>query len=141
MKTITTLDQIRAQAEPNIIEIPGFRPGATISVAVRMVDLTPHILETGIGNPLVAVAAKKAREGKSKAQIEKEMEQMEQESSGQGMDMQALLPALEAIVQEALVEPTYEEIVTIRPMTLDQKMAIFTYATGDARELISFRGE
>ena len=135
-KQVTSLEEIRAQAEPEIIEIPGFRPGATISVAVQMVDLTPFILETGVGNPLLAVAMKKAQEGKTKEEIEQEVEQ----EAGNGLDMKALMPAVDAIVKEALVQPSWEEITAIHPLTLDQKLAIFNHATGDTGRLASFRG-
>lgn len=133
-RKVTSLDEIRKQAEPEIIEIPGFRPGTTINVAVRMVDLTPYILETGIKNPLLAVVQKKTQEGKSKEEIAREVEK---EVNG-GIDVKAIMPAIDAVVEEALVEPTYREITSIRNLTLEQKLAIFDYATGGGA-LISFR--
>lgn len=133
-RKVTSLDEIRKQAEPEIIEIPGFRPGTTISVAVQAVDLTPYILETGISNPLMAIIQKKAQEGKSREEIAKEIEK----KASEGIDINKLLPAVDALVEEALVEPTYKEITAIHKLTLDQKLAIFDYVTG-GNNLVSFR--
>jgi len=133
-RKVTSLDEIRKQAEPEIIEIPGFRPGTTINVAVQAVDLTPFILETGISNPLMAIIQKKTQEGKSKEEIAKEIE----DKASKGININKLLPAVDAIVEEALVNPTYKELTAIRKLTLDQKLAIFDYATG-GNALISFR--
>ena len=133
-KRVTSLDEIRKQAEPEVIEIPGFRPGTTINVAVKAVDLTPFLLETGISNPLMAIVQKKTAEGKGKEEIAQEIE----EKASEGIDTNKLLPAIDAIVKETLVQPTYEEITAIRDLTLDQKLTIFEYATG-GNPLISFR--
>lgn len=137
-KRVTSLDEIRAQAEPDVITIPGFKPGATINVAIRMVDLTPYILETGVGNPLIAVAVKKAQEGKTKEEISREVEQ---EATRKVLDLKTMIPAIDAVVKEALVQPTWDEITAICPLTLDQKIAIFNHATGDIGGLSSFRGK
>ncbi len=121
---VTNLEEIRAQAAPQVIEIPGFRPGATIRVAVRLVDLTPHLLEAGIGNPLLAAAREKAGE-KPEASI----------------DFGRLAPVLEAVAKEALAEPTYEQIYAVAPLTLQQKLAILNHVMGGIAEMRSFRGE
>jgi len=138
-KRVTSLDEIRAQVEPEVIEIPGFKPGAVINVAVRSVELTPHLLRVGIGNPLLDAAVKKAKEGKSLPEIEQELEAEVDKVKERTMD--SILPIIDAVVKEALVEPTWDEIASIQPLTLSQKMAIFNYAVGDVVALRSFRGE
>jgi len=130
-KTVTPLDEIRAQAEPEIIEIPGFRPGAVINVKVRLLDLTPKLLQLRIGNPLLAEVQKLAQDGMGKDEIAAKLD-----SGGNIADM---LPMLDEISREALVEPAYDEITSIHPLTLAQKMKIFSYITG-AEELSPFRG-
>lgn len=137
-KRVTTLEEIRQQAMPEIIEIPGFKPGTTINVAVRLVDLTPYLLELDIGNPLYEIAVKKAKTGGSKEDIIKEIQNETQKT---GIDLKKILPILDAVVREALVQPTYEEITAIVPLTLEQKFAIFDYAIGEVEELTSFRGQ
>lgn len=119
---VTSLDEIRAQAAPQVIEIPGFKPGATIRVAVRPVDLTPHLLQAGIGNPLLAAVR---GEG----------------AAPQEADMTKILPVLDAVAREALAQPTYDELMAICPLTLPQKLAILNHALGGIAELQSFRGE
>lgn len=133
---VTSLDDIKAQLAPDIIEIPGFKPGTTINVRVKAVDPTPYILSTNLTNPLMAIATQRAKEGKSQADIKKELEQKVSEGK---MDFEALMPALDAVAKEALVEPTYEEITRIHPLTVFQKMAILDYALGDVAGLASFR--
>lgn len=125
--SVTSLDEIRAQAAPQVIEIPGFKKGTTIKVAVRVVDLTPHLLEAGIGNPLLAVVRGKG----------------EGEGEGQERDVSVarLLPVLDAITKSMLACPTYDEIVAICPLTLDQKLTLAAHALGGIQELASFRGE
>ena len=142
-KRVTSLEEIRAQAEPELVDIPGFRPGTTITVALRPVDLTPHLLAAGVRNPLLGAAMKRAQEGKTKEQIEAEIEAdvQKQAEIGFGSSLEAYLPAIDAVVKEALVEPTWEQITAIRPLSLTQKIEIFNKATGDVKILQSFRGK
>ncbi len=142
-KRATTLDEIRAQAEPEVIEIPGFRPSTTINVAVRPVDLTPHLLTVGVENPLLEIARKKAQDGMTKEEIEADMsaEIERRAGEGAGRDLVSFLPVVDTICKEALVEPAWDQISEICPLTLNQKMAVFNWAMGDAKELQSFRGQ
>ncbi len=143
-RRVTSLDEIRAQAEPDIIKIPGFKPGTTINVAVQPVDLTAPMLETGIGNPLLAVVEQKTRElrGRAPGEAVKEIRAAVEEAAKQEeFRVEDILPAIDAICKEALVEPTWDDIIAIRPLTLEQKLAIFDYATGGAEALIPFREE
>jgi len=102
------------------------------------------MLATGIGNPLLAIVEQKARELRDRSPEEAMQgarQAVEAEIARQGMDVNNLLPAIDAICQEALVEPTWDDITAIRPLTLEQKLAIFDYATGGIDELQSFRGK
>jgi len=132
IKQVTTIDEIRAQAEPEVIEIPGFKAGAVIHVAVRMLDLTPKLLQLRVGNPLLAEAQKLAQEGLSKEDIAKRIDS----GGSMGADMVQLL---DEVTREALVAPTYEEITAICPMTFAQKLKVFHHVTGEP--LLPFRGE
>jgi hypothetical protein len=125
-RKVTSLAEIKKQTEPVIIDIPGFKPGAVINVAVQPVDLTPHMLEAGIGNPLV---------------ISKRFEQTGGIEFGEELSMAKILKVLDAIIKEALVEPKYEDVMAVAPLTLTQKMAIFGYVIGDVTDLASFRGQ
>ncbi|AEE95285.1 hypothetical protein [Mahella australiensis] len=116
-----SLEELKQLAQPDIIEISGFKPGETITIAVKMVDLTPYLLELNIGNPVID------NKGKTDTGIE--------------LQIKDIVPILDEVVKEAMVQPTYGEFVSITPMTFDQKLQIFNYAMGDLERLSSFRQE
>ncbi|MGV8164649.1 MAG: hypothetical protein ACLKAK_07315 [Alkaliphilus sp.] len=118
---VTPINEIKIQAEPEVITIPGFRSGATINVAVRMIDLTPKLLTLGIGNPLLAKAQDLAKEGLSQEEIAEKL------GSGEQSDVTSMISLLDEIAKEALASPTYEEIMAIHPLTLPQKLKILSY--------------
>ena len=123
-KRVTSLEEIRAQLAPEIIEIPGFRPGTVICVAIRPVDLTPQLLEHGVGNPLLAAIPEATQPDSLRSAKER---------------LEALMPLLDAVARAALVEPTYDQLTEIHPLTLEQKLAIFDAAGMGAAFLTSFR--
>jgi hypothetical protein len=135
---VTPIDEIRAQAEPDIIEIPGFRPGTTINVAVQPVlRLTPRLLAAGLVNPLIGSIREQAKTGAKAEDLERE--------AGVAIDEKgadAFLGFLDLIAQEMLVEPTYDQIAAIHPLTLEQELAIANHVLGnlgDLEALASFR--
>lgn len=131
-KRVTSLDDIRAQTEPQIVELPGFREGTYIYVKLRMVDITPRLMELRIGNPLLAEAQKMAKDGLTREEIAGRLDH-----SAGAKDM---LPLLDEIAKESMVDPTHAEITAIHPLTLMQKVKVFEYATG-VGDLLPFRGE
>lgn len=132
-RRVTSLEAIREQAQPDIVEIPGFRPGTTIHVAVRPVDLVPRLLELGIANPLVNAALAGDQDGQG-------AEPMVESAETLWEKLRKLEPILDEVAKQALVEPTYEEITAIRPLTTQQKMMILEHAM-NTRALRSFRGQ
>lgn len=139
-KKITPLEDIRVQAEPEVITIPGFRPATTINVQIRYVDLTPAILSTNISNPLLALAYQRAREGKTEAEIAAEINS---KHSSPDKDAAQVLQALTVLAEQALVSPTYKELTAIAPLNAEQLAAIYLYMLyGERGEgLSSFRTE
>jgi hypothetical protein len=134
------LDEIRSQLEPELVDIPGFKPGSFITVLVRCVDLTPHLLQIGLGNPLLDPVLKKANEVQNKG---KPIEAVVTEvvSADPRRSLEQVMPIVDAVVKESLVSPTLEEISEIHPLSWAQKSAIFQKAVGDLRILRSFRGK
>lgn len=126
-KRVTSLEEMKLQARGQIVKIPGWSPGMTVNVRVRRVDLTAMIAAAGaLPNVLAAALAKKDPSGEVPAPTPE--------------DIEKLLPVLDAVAREALVEPTYEQIVReVAPLTLDQKVAIFDAALGEVKALQSFR--
>lgn len=139
-KIVTSLTEIREQLQPEIITIPGFRPGTTLNVRVRYVDLTLAILETNISNPLIALAYQRAREGKNREEIEAEINQGAENPAAEA---EKVLKSLNALAKEALVEPTYDELIGVAPLTTEQLAAIYLYMLyGERGEgLVPFRGK
>ncbi|MBT9156847.1 MAG: hypothetical protein DDT37_01838 [Firmicutes bacterium] len=123
-KTVTSLDIIQSQAAPEVITIPGFRPGTVINVRIKYVDLTTAILETNISNPLLALAYQQAREGKSRQEIEDEVNR---QSDTPAADAERVLASLSTLAQQALVEPTYEQLTAIAPLNAEQLAAVYLY--------------
>lgn len=135
---VTSLDEIRAQAEPDIVEIPGFRPGTVICVKLRLLDLTPKLLEMQGNNALLAEAVNKVKDAKKDGK--QTIDELKQEIAGEidrSSFAEGILASMDDIAKEALVEPTYEEITAIQPLTLVQKATIFNYVMGE--DLLPFR--
>lgn len=128
---VTSLEEIRVQTEPEIVELPGFRAGTVINVKLRMIDLTPKLLELRVSNPLLAEAQKLAQEGVPKDQIAGKLDTS---------SLTEIAPLLDTVAQEALMEPTYQEIMAIHPLTLAQKLKIFSSVLGEDL-LLPFRSE
>ncbi|MBT9156893.1 MAG: hypothetical protein DDT37_01884 [Firmicutes bacterium] len=124
VKKVTSLDEMREQVEPEVITIPGFRPGTLINVKIKYVDLTTAILATNISNPLIALAYQQAREGKSRQEIEDEVNR---QSDTPAADAERVLASLSTLACQALVEPTYEELISIAPLNTEQLAAIYLY--------------
>ncbi len=129
---ITTLDEIREQTKPRVVELPGFCEGTSVNVKLRIIDLTPRLMKLRIGNPLLAEAQKMAKDGMSQSEIAVRLDN--------SLMLEEMLPLLDEVAKEALVVPTYVDIISIYPLTLAQKLKIFEYATG-LDDLRSFRSE
>lgn len=139
-KKVTPLSEVLEQLKPEVITIPGFRPGSTLNVKVKYVDLTLAILETNISNPLIALAYQRAQEGKTRAEIEAEINKG---SENPVAEAEKVLKSLNALAKEALVEPTYDELTGVAPLTTEQLAAIYLYMLyGERGEgLAPFRGK
>lgn len=133
----TSLDEIRAQSQPYLLELPGFKPGTSINVIVRPIDITSTLLEAGISNPLMGRVMEKVRQGHSKEDI---AEDIAADAENKGSALASMVPMLEQVARDALVEPTYEEITTITPLTLAQQLKILEAVSGDDT-MSSFRDE
>lgn len=133
---VISLEQIKERAKGTVLEIPDWIPGKTIYVRVRAIDVTPHLMKAGtIPNELKAVAVE-AFEGKDGTKVVEDMSNSELASN-----ISKLMPVLDAIVEEALVEPKYSEVQKVYPLTLAQKMAIFNFVLSEVEDLKPFRKE
>ncbi|WPD20177.1 hypothetical protein [Thermaerobacter composti] len=129
---VITLEEIRQRARGEIVDLPDWDGQGTIRVRLRKVDLTPVILQHNFLPNALKVKVQEAFEGKPPRPAP---------APEVDLDLHKLMPALDAIAKEALVEPTYEQITEILPLTLTQKLAILEWVTKDLKALESFRGE
>lgn len=129
---VISLDEIRQRAHGQVIEIPDWDGRGTIKVRVRKIDITPIILRAGVIPNSLKVKAQEVFEGEAPKRLKADEVELE---------MEKLLPALDAIAKEAMVEPGYDDIQAILPLTLNQKMAIFRFVTEEVQLLESFRQE
>ncbi|NPV44804.1 MAG: hypothetical protein HPY70_12655 [Firmicutes bacterium] len=125
---VITLEEIRERAKGTVIQIPDWDNKGTINVRVRMVDVTGKLLTAGVLPHSLKVEVAKAFEGEAKI-----------DASKIDVDLNKIIPLLDTIVAEALVDPPYEEVQSILPLTLNQKLAIFNYVMGEVKQLEPFR--
>lgn len=139
-----TLAEIKKKSEGELIEIPDWNGRDTIWVRVRSVDVTAHLLEAGSLPNEVKMAVDEAFD--SGAQSEEDLKRIRSKlSEGSEQNQQdrlrKMLPMLNAIAKEALIEPTYDEVNEVYPLNIQQKLAIFEYSTKGIDSMASFREE
>lgn len=131
---VITLEEIRERAKGVITEIPGWTQGEVIAVRLRAIDMTPHILSMENMPNVLRNAAMAVFE---KDDVSSEKIAAETDVS----DMQRMLPIIDSIVKECLVEPTWDDFQENYPLTMVQKMAIFEFAMAGVDSLKSFRSK
>lgn len=103
------------------IEIPGFSPGATITVQVQQPRIMALMAQGKLPNPLMAVATKIVMT--QTAQVK--------------FDAAEAMKIYELYCTACLVEPTYDEFKDI--ITDEQMLYIYRWAVGELQQLASFR--
>jgi hypothetical protein len=127
---VITLSEIQERARGEVIEIPDWDGKGVIKVRARKIDITPIAMQAGMIPNSLKVKAHEVFDGKVQT---KDLGDID-------VNMEKMMPALDAVAKEALVEPKYEEIQEILPLTLNQKLAIFHFVSEEVRQLESFRG-
>jgi len=133
---VITIEEIKERAKGTVVEIPGWVPGEKIGVRLRAIDLTPHIMQLdSIPNVLRTAAFEVFEKGKKGDAKERKMQTPVSDTT----DLKKILPIIDAIVKECLVEPKWEDFEENYPLTMVQKMAIFEFAMAGVDALESFR--
>lgn len=132
---VISLDEIKELAKGEVVSIPHWDGKGTINVRLRRIDLTPIILQGGVLPNSLKVIAQEAFEAKMKGRKPNLKQQP------LDFDIEKMMPALDAIAKESLIDPKYEDFQEHYPLSLTQKLAIFQYALGEVQALESFRGE
>jgi hypothetical protein len=134
-KKVISLEEIKQKALGTVIEISDWEPGKKICVRVKAIDMTPHILSMERLPNVLKASAHEVFNGKQSSgkQLDAIAGAIDKES------IEDMLPIIDGIAKEVLVEPTYDEIQAVYPLTLTQKMEIFKYSMGGIEKLDSFR--
>ena len=132
---VISLEEIKARAEGTIVEISDWIPGKKIAVRVKAIDMTPHILKLDKLPNILKDSATEVFNGKqmSDKRIADLTNSIDQDS------ISKIIPILDGIVKEVLVEPKFDDIQAVYPLTLGQKMELFRIAMQGMEQLDSFR--
>ena len=132
---VISLEEIKAKAEGTIVEISDWIPGKKIAVRVKAIDMTPHILKLDKLPNILKDSATEVFNGKqmSDKRIADLTNSLDQDS------ISKMIPIIDGIVKEVLVEPKFDDIQAVYPLTLGQKMELFRIAMQGVEQLDSFR--
>ena len=141
-----TLAELSGFAKGILIDIPSPISGEVIKVKVRRLDLTKDLLgKSEITNFLsIDVIEKYKDTSKSKEEIEKELEKelakkIEENDEKTKDGIMKIVPLIDDICKEVLVEPTYQDFQNTCGLTMEMKMCLFGFAVGETQKLQSFR--
>lgn len=133
---VITLEEIKVLAEGEPFEISNWLPNRPkITVRVKGIDMTPHMLKLSSMPNKLKTSAYEVFNGKvtpKKDAIPTELSKDE---------LEQMVPLMEAVAADMLLEPKFEEIQALYPMTLKQKMELFQFAMGGINDLDAFRTE
>lgn len=127
--TLTTLNDLQAYSQGQLVELPEFAVGQPFVAKLRRPSLLALAKSGKIPNELIGSASKMFSSGKAS-------EKDEESVLSQMYDM------LEVICEASFVSPTYQEIKDAGvELTDEQRTFVFNYAQTGVRALSNFRTE
>ena len=133
-----SVEDLKEYGKGKLLQIPSWEDVDRdyIVVKVRTVDFTPHLMELEhLPNELMA-AAQEVFKGKDKKPDAEKAKEFLDNNSKQLKDM---MPIIDAVVEEALLEPTWEDFEDHKPLDFQQKMAIFENVIRGVKQVEPFR--
>lgn len=127
---VTNLEQLKNINQE--VELPPFADGTPLIAKVKRTSLINMVCDGRIPNPLVKVVLSMfdGNKGENASSENKNISDDEKIDSFKFMM---------AIVKDCLIEPTYQQITECGlELTDNQIMAIFSYAMGNANNLVKF---
>ena len=122
---VTTIDQLKAAMEPELVELPGFVPGTSITFRLRRASLRVMLKTGRVPNPLLA-AARSMYEGTPNSKV----------------PVEESIKTMELVAASAMVEPTMEQITDAGiELTEEQLGLIFAYSQKGISALNAFRAK
>lgn len=126
-KKVTTVEELKSYAIGKVVELPPFDDGMPFVARLRRPSVLGLVKSGKIPNALLSSAS------------------LLFNNKGKGADDVDFSEAIELIdvfVKEALVSPSYSEILESgMDLTVEQRMAIFNYTQEGVKALDSFRKE
>ena len=140
-RRVISLEEIKERARGTVVSIPDWENKGEICVRLRGIDMTPHLLSLKtIPNTLKREALNAFEKVSAGTEVE-EKELSPDVSTDVFDDFDTILPIIDAVVKDCLVEPTFEQFQKEYPLTQMQKMAIFDYAMRGIEALRPFRAK
>ena len=130
---ITSLDQLQAIKQTEVIELPAFEDGTPLNVEVNKPNMMQLIAAGKIPNTLLSSAMElfNGRAG----------EKMQKAAENAG-DLKDLVGLMNVIAEASLVKPSYKEIKKIGiELTDNQLMGLLMYSQGGIKALENFRNQ
>ena len=130
---ITSLEQLQAIKQTEIIELPAFEDGTLLNVEVKKPNMMQLISSGKIPNTLLS-SAMDMFNGKTG-------EKMQKASDNIG-DLKELVGMMNVIAEASLVRPSYKEIKSLGiDLTDNQLMGLLMYSQGGIKALENFRNQ
>ena len=130
---VTSLEQLQAIKQTEIIELPSFEDGTKLNVEVKKPNMMQLIAAGKIPNTLLN-SAMEMFNGKAGEKIQK--------AADNAGDLKDLVGMMNVIAEASLVNPTYKQIKGLGiDLTDNQLMGLLMYSQGGLKALENFRNQ
>ena len=130
---ITSIEQLQAIRQTEIVELPSFEDGTTFVVEIKKPNMMQLMTSGKIPNTLLSVATEMFN-GKTGQRMGKASEDIK--------TLKELAGMMEVLAEASLVKPAYKDIKKANvQLTENQLMAILMYSQGGVKALENFRNQ
>ena len=130
---ITSLEQLQAIKQTEIVELPSFEDGTPFVVEIKKPNMMQLMTSGKIPNTLLSVATEMFN-GKTGQVMGKASEDIK--------TLKELVGMMEVLAEASLVKPSYKDIKKANvELTENQLMAILMYSQGGVKSLEKFRNK
>ena len=130
---ITTLEQLQALKQTEIVELPNFEDGTPLVVEIKKPNMMNLLVSGKIPNTLLNVANEMFN-GKTGQVMGKASEDVK--------TLKELVGMMDVLAEASLVNPSYKDIKKLNiQLTENQLMAILMYSQGGVKALENFRNQ
>ena len=130
---VTSLEQLQAIKQTEIIELPSFEDGTKLNVEVKKPNMMQLIAAGKIPNTLLN-SAMEMFNGKAGEKMQK--------AADNAGDLKDLVGMMNVIAEASLVNPTYKQIKELGiDLTDNQLMGLLMYSQGGIKALENFRNQ